>query len=363
MSGKDGLAGDEAAFAEFAAQGDVEVGDTNLASAEESNTDDAAATKNRQQRRAERTGKANREAAKTAAAAKADGAGDDDGDEGDAGDADENADDQGDENGDEDEDEQKPSESHLKRLKRERAEAKKEARELKARLATLEGSGLVARLEALEKGGLPNSGAAGKSGDQGTPAPDPTDTEKYPLGHLDDRYIEDKLEWLAEKKATERADAVLQRQQEGERNTNAQAAQQVLLDKVDDLAERGSDLHDDYQEIVVEAGMRGDWDLSQTTFEACHEAEHGAQILLDLANDKKEATRVAKLSHLAQLRYVEEKNAEIDKVTKPRRIPRAGEPPQNAARGANSRTQINPATDNLDDFEKAWQQDEKKSKR
>src|SRR6185369_16250040 len=235
---KEVSAAEAAEFEAFANSGEVEIGESNVAAPAEGETD-AAATKNRQQRRAERTGKANREAA-AKAAAPADDAGD--GDEGDAGDADEN-DEQGDDEGDEDE--QKPSESHLKRLKRERAEAKKEARELKARLAALEGTGLAARLEALEKGGLPNSGAAGKSGDQGTPAPDPTDTDKYPLGHLDDRYIEDKLEWLAEKKATERADAVLQRQQEGERNQNAQAAQQVLLDKVDDLAERGSDLHDD----------------------------------------------------------------------------------------------------------------------
>jgi len=360
MTVKNDNAAAEAAFADYANSGEVEHGE-NVSDAEPNA--DAEATKNRQQRRAERSSR--REPAKApeakAPAAKSD-------EEGDAGDADEDDDqDQGDadegddEGGEEDEDQQR--ESHMKRLKRERAEAKREARELKAKLATLEGSGLLQRLEALEKGGLPNQQGGDKSGAKENPAPDPTDTEKYPLGHLDDRYIEDKLEWLAEKKATERADAVLQRQQANEQQTAANAQQQDLLDKVDDLADRGSDLHDDYQELVVEAGMRGDWDLSQTTFEACHEVEHGAQILLDLSQDKKEATRVAKLSHLGQLRYVEEKNAEIAKKSTPRRIPRAGEPPQNGANGRNSRTQINPATDNLDDFEKAWLADEKAEKR
>jgi hypothetical protein len=42
--------------------------------------------------------------------------------------------------------------------------------------------------------------------------------------------------------------------------------------------------------------MRGDWDLSQPTFEAAHEVDNGAQILYELSQDKKEAKRVARLS-------------------------------------------------------------------
>lgn len=247
-----------------------------------------------------------------------------------------------------------PKESQINRLKREK-------RELAQRLKEVESNSLSARLEAIEK-----SLQGGKSNDtQRTgekPAPDASDADKYPLGHLDSGYQEDRLQWLAEKLAAEQVDAVLQREQENERNQSIQREQTELLGKVDDLSAKGSELFEDFQESVVEAGMRGDWDLTQTTFEAAHEAENGVQILYDLAQDPKEATRVAKLSPLGQLKYVAERDAELAKGKTARTKPGAGAPPQNTARGANSRVQINPATDNLDDFEKAWELDAKKSR-
>ncbi|MFL6544861.1 MAG: hypothetical protein ACJ8LM_06715, partial [Candidatus Udaeobacter sp.] len=206
-------------------------------------------------------------------------------------------------------------------------------------------------------------GNRGDNQDAGKPAPDPQDTAKYPLGHLDDRYIEDKLEWLADEKAAKQAGSALQRQQEIERNEAARRQQSDILAKVDDLASKGADIADDFQEAVVESGMRGDWDLSQPTFEAAHEAEHGAQILYNLSQDPKEATRVAKLSPFQQLKYVQEKDAELAKGKRGNTKPQAGDPPKNTARGANSRTNISPATDDLDDFEKAWERDAKAKKR
>lgn len=217
---------------------------------------------------------------------------------------------------------------------------------------------LSTRLEAIEKGGLPSANSSSNSSSIGD-APNPSDLDRYPLGHLDDRYIEDKLDWLATTKAAGQADAVLQRQQEAERNAKAETARAELLDKVDDLSTRGSDQFDDFQEAVVEAGMRGDWRLDQPTFEAAHEADNGAQILYELSQDKKEAARVAGLSSYGQLKFVAARDAEIGKTKQPRRIPRAGEPPATQTRGANSRTRISPSTDNLDDFEKAWAADAK----
>lgn len=215
------------------------------------------------------------------------------------------------------------------------------------------------RLEATLKnnGGQGNNGS-GNAGDIGV-APDPQDQTKYPLGHLDDRYIEDKLEWLAETKAAKKADAVLQRQQEHERNGQIENQQRELLTKVDDLASRGLEIYDDYQELVVDAGMRGDWSLTQTTFEAAAEAEHGERILYALANDPKEAKRVSELSPFQQLRYVNQQNAEISAKIKPRTKPGAAPPAQTRTRGGNSSTRINPSTDNLDDFEKAWEAEAK----
>jgi len=208
--------------------------------------------------------------------------------------------------------------------------------------------------------------AIGSSSRAATPTPSrSTDEDSHPtereglLGHLDDRYIEDKLEYLATQKASERADAVLQREQEREQQARAEQAHTELLEKVDDLSTRGSELFDDFQESVVEGGVAGRWDLGQPTFEAAYEAKHGAQILYELSQDTKEATRVAKLSTVGQVKFVMDRDAEIAANTKPRTKPGAGEPPQTRIRGANSSNRIDPATDSLKDFEKAWLADEK----
>lgn len=259
------------------------------------------------------------------------------------------------EGGEEEEDEKpkKTAKDHqIERLKREKRDLQRQLRSggnsvLEQRLASLE-----SRLTA-EKGD--DTKTAAKA------APDPTDADKYPLGHLDDRYIEDKLEWLADQKAANQADSVLQRQRESEQEQAAERFREALLGQVEELSAKGAELYDDFQEEVVETGMRGDWDLSQPTFEAAAEADHGAQILYELSQDTKEASRVAKLSPYKQLKYVQERDAEIGSGKKARTKPKAGEPPKNPAKGASSKTQINPATDNLNDFEKAWKADEKKT--
>lgn len=267
---------------------------------------------------------------------------------------------EGDEEGNEGEDEgeePKPKKSakdhQIERLKREKKDLMRQLREGGVNTA------ISQRLENIES--RLTGGKGGDTKTAGKPAPDPTDTTKYPLGHLDDRYIEDKLEWLADTKAEAQADAVLQRQQENERDEAIRQHQAVLLDKVDDLSAKGSELFDDFQESVVEAGMRGDWKLQQATFESCHEADNGAQILYELSQDPKEALRVSRLSPYQQMKFVQERDAELSAGKKGRTKPKAGEPPKNVPRGANSKTAISPATENLDEFGKLWEQEAKKS--
>jgi hypothetical protein len=313
-------------FAAFEAAGEVEVGESNLASQPE-----------------EKPAKTPRKPA--APAPVEDDAGDDADDVEDDADDVEDMDDADDE-GDDTKPKKTAKDHQIERLKREKADLARQLREGANRE-------LLERMERIEKGLSGGNTNANQESGIG-PQPDPNDLEKYPLGHLDPDYIEDKLEWLTEKKAEKQADAVLQRQQEIEQTS-------VLLEKVDDLSTRGSELYDDFQESVVESGMRGDWDLSQPTFEAAHEADNGAQILYDLSQDTKEAARVARMTPFQQIKYVQQRDTEISQSKKARHKPKAGDPPQNTARGANSRTQINPATDNLDDFEKAWNADAKKN--
>lgn len=335
-------------FADFVASGDVEVGASNL----QSQAGDAAEPEPKPVKKPAPP----KPAARQADVPEGDGEGEGEGSE-DLEHAEDTGDAAGDGEGDE-EDVPKPKKSMTpsERIR----DLNKRLRQSE-RLRQADKDHFELRLSAIEKGGLQNGNSAVNSDAIGE-APSPLDTEKYPLGHLDDRYIEDKLEWLAAKKAAEQADAVLQRQQETERSQQVQQAQTRLLEKVDEVATRGMELYDDFQEVVVEAGMRGDWPLDQTTFEAAHEADNGAQILYELSQDPVEAKRIANLSPLGQLKFVQARDAEITAKSKPRRIPGAGEPPQTQPRGANSKTQIRPDTDNLDEFAKLWESDAKKSR-
>jgi len=225
---------------------------------------------------------------------------------------------------------------------------KKTAREEKAARLALE-----ARLENLEKGGLPNNQApviqeptSGK--------PDPTDTAKYPLGVLDDGYTADLIEWTADQKVSAALAKIDQTKKASDAKQIQLARFAELQEKVETLADKGAEKFDDYDEVVVEAAKQGAYELTETTFNAAAEAEHGADILYALAQDTAEALRVSQLSPYQQLKYVADKDAEISgKKPKARTVPKAGEPaPQ--VRGGRSSNPIRADTDNLDDFRKIF---------
>ena len=259
------------------------------------------------------------------------------------------------EQGDEQAAEKSNKNQHIERLKRERAAAQRENRELQQKLAELQSSQLNARLENIEKA-LQGDNFNNMQG-AGNQPPDLSDVAKYPLGHLDPAYIEDQLEWLSEKKATERAESALQRQQEYEAQQSAEKRISELRSMTDSMAARGAESFDDFYETVVETGLRGEWDLTETTFMSAHDAENGPQILRELAHNKAEAAKVASMTPYQQMRYVQQKDAEISQKRAARKIPQAGEPPISMARGVNSRATINPATDDLAQFEKLYQQE------
>lgn len=212
--------------------------------------------------------------------------------------------------------------------------------------------GFEARLAALEgKKPLTEGGESGNEADERV-APDPKDLDKYPLGTLDDRYIQDMIDFRAEDAAKKIVDSLLQRQEQSEEQRQAEALLTDLRSKADNVVTKGSELHGDYESVVLEAGLRGDYDLTQITFEAAAESEHGAQILYDLATDPAEAKRVAQLSPIQQLKFVAERDAELSKSSGAAKIPGAGPPPEKAPRGGGGRKTISPATENFEDFER-----------
>lgn len=267
-------------------------------------------------------------------------------------DLDETGDNEGDgegENASEEGDEQKEP---RKKKNRETAayirEIKREAREAKAAA-----SALADRLAALEKGGLPNANSGGNSSDT-SERPDPAN---YELGVLDDGYTADLIEWTADQKVAAALAKIQQNAQASESEAREQQKLSDLRAKMDAMTDKGSELFDDFEEEVVEAGLRGDWKLTETTFTAAAKAEHGAEILHYLATNKAEALRVSQMDPVDQAYFVRDKDLEISgKKPKPRTIPKAGTPPSDLPRGRNSSAPIRADTDNLDDFRKLFYQ-------
>lgn len=275
---------------------------------------------------------------------------DDDGGENEGGDG------EGDGSGEDDEG--NPQEKDKKRREREGfKELKRERRELRQKLAAAERERATfeQRLAQLENGGL-NNGNRGGNSDDTNGKPDVNDVAKYPLGVLDDGFQNDMIQWQVEQKLNKALESQRQAQNASEENARVQAHMQELRSRVEDLAERGEDLHDDYADVVLEAGLRGDYPLTENTFTAAADEDHGAEILYFLANNVAEARKVAAMTNRQQDTWVREKNAEIAKTSVARKKPGANPPPPNDATpaGRNASRSIRADTDNLDDFRKIW---------
>ncbi len=230
-------------------------------------------------------------------------------------------------------------------------ELNRQKRDLERRLKEVETQSTASQLARIEKLltgeiKLPNGATSDNVLDVG--APDPSDQTKYPLGALDDRFVKDLTRWEVQQAV--RADR--QRQAEDARMQAEQAAATELLRKADEVVQKGSQSYEDYQEVVWDAGRRGDYDMDRPTFEALLEAEHGEHIAYALASDKAEAARVARLTPAQQMAYVFKKNAEFEAKRKPK-LPKAGSPPAYQARGASGKYEVDPTTDDLGAFKRA----------
>jgi hypothetical protein len=178
--------------------------------------------------------------------------------------------------------------------------------------------------------------------------PDPRDLTKYPLGGLDDRYLEDLTDW----KVDQKLGSVLQRQQEQDAQKETERVLSEVRAKADGLVQRGREKYDDFAETVWEAGLREDYKLTQITFEAVAEAEYGDEVIYALANNPAEAERVSKLSPFQQIKYVSDKSAEFAAKQKPK-LPKAGTPPSHQSRGSSGKYDVAVDTEDLGAFKKA----------
>lgn len=182
--------------------------------------------------------------------------------------------------------------------------------------------------------------------------PDPTDLTKYRLGDLDPAYNRDMARWEARQEIRNELAADRQRQADREAQAQRERHASEVLGKISDIADKGTALQPDFVETVVAPFMQGRLPLEEATFEASAESPHGAEILRELALNPSEAIRVASLTPFQQIKYVSDKTAEFAAKSKPR-LPQAGVPPQNIARGTGGRFGIRGDEDDLSAIEKA----------
>lgn len=226
---------------------------------------------------------------------------------------------------------------------------KRELREERRGRATLE-----QRIAALENFPSTNANSSVTPTDT-SGKPDANDATKYPLGVLDDGYIDDMIDWAAETKVK----AILSGERQSEKaKAEAKTAEEhmsSLREKMEILTDKGSEQFEDFEETVLEAGLRQEFPLTETTFTAAADADNGAAILHALASDKAEALRVSQLSPFHQLKYVADQDAKITAAKpKARTKPAANAPPVGAPAGRAASSPIRPDTDNLDDFRKIF---------
>ena len=183
-------------------------------------------------------------------------------------------------------------------------------------------------------------------------APDPDDLTKYRLGDLDPAYTRDLI------RHEFRQEQIAEHQRQVQRETRAQQEQRAseTLSKVTSIADKGTELYPDYVETVAAPFLQGRLPLEEATFEAAAETDHAHEILRELALNPAEAARVATLTPFKQVQYVAERARHFEEQAKPR-LPRAGAPPQNTARGnTGGRFGIRGDEDDLDRIEKALYQ-------
>lgn len=302
---------------------------------------------------------------------------DDDGSEADqvddAGDGadDDDADDDDEARGDEEDDQPKPKKSSAqKRI----AELTKARRDAERRNAELE-----SRLEALEKGEKSKQGddSDGQPAGDNTSEPafevkDPVsgkalsepDPKKYKYGEVDSQYLRDVVNYQT-------AYAHSKVQYDAEQTRQAQAAEQrvqELRESWEKVQDDGLSRYDDFEEVVLAAGDRGDFDLTQSTFEMAAQSEFGADILYHLATNKRTAAKVARMNEREQARYLGRLEAALetsqkggDKGKTKRKAPGAAPPPSRRAPRGKGGKFVNPAkSGNFADFEAAVERQQTK---
>jgi hypothetical protein len=221
--------------------------------------------------------------------------------------------------------------------------------ERRAAAAEQERVALAERIAVLESRLTPQQDATKKEDKR----PDPADFE---YGELDTRFVV----------ALTRYEARQAYKEEAARDVTSRKSQAAQRDAAEDgeklkaFLDAGGDKFDDFDEVVVESALRGEWPLPDALGKLAVASEHGHDILYHLASNPKEALQIAGKSPMEQAAYfgrLEAKFAATSAVdtsgeanAKPVKTTKAPQPVQKA-RGAGGKFQVSSDTPDFAQFE------------
>ncbi|MGH7748963.1 MAG: hypothetical protein ACREQ5_29990, partial [Candidatus Dormibacteria bacterium] len=178
---------------------------------------------------------------------------------------------------------------------------------------------LQAEVDALKSGKAPLTDDQ-TAASSGAVPPDPS---QFDYGELDPKYIAA----LARFETAQALKAHAADEETTRQSRAADAKRQELGEKQDKLVRAGLDLHDDFDEVVMQGAREGKWDLSPALGELILDSEFGGHIAYALAKDPDESRRVAKLSAPQQAAYFGRQEAKFE-AAKASQGAKAPKPPQ-----------------------------------
>jgi hypothetical protein len=144
--------------------------------------------------------------------------------------------------------------------------------------------------------------------DTGVTADEAPDPKKFEYGELDANYIRALARYEAKQ---EIADAT--KNQQKTQLTAQQQADKAKFDAAKTVFEdKGSELYDDFDEVVMQGARDKAWPLSDTLGAVLMTSDYGAQIAYELASDPKEAKRVFDLEPMRQVAWLGRREAALE---------------------------------------------------
>lgn len=202
------------------------------------------------------------------------------------------------------------------------------------------------QVEELQAGKQPAPVADQEDADDGRPNP-----ENYELGDMDPKYGEDLIEWLTDRKVAK----ALQAREAAEAEREAEAELGKMQDAFFERAEAVQERYPDFEEVVTQGAVNGDWPCSEIMALGIMASEVGPDVAHHLATNKAEAVRISNLHPLEQARElgrIEARYLQTGNQPSPKKSTTAPPPPVTQPRGAGGRFTVSADTEDFAAFEK-----------